>query len=359
MTTADIPMQYVRLGKTGLRVCLPDKSAAMLSVRVSRFCLGFMSYGNPEWNGWAKGEEESLELIKKAYEAGFNFFDTANVYSNGQSEEILGKAIKKFGMDRGRIVVATKLFLPVLPGNTPVRSPEVNLQDATLVNKFGLSRKHIFDAVDASLKRLDLDYIDLYQIHRFDHNTPIEETMEALNDLVRSGKVRYIGASSMYAWEFQKANNIAEKNGWAKFVSMQNHYNLIYREEEREMIPYSVDAGIGGIPWSPLALGKLAGKKRGDTQRAQTDAWQWLHTIRDSEDKIIDRVAELAEKKGASSAQVALAWLLTKPFVTAPIVGIGKEEHLYDTIAALKIALTEEECKYLEEPYAPRPLLPM
>ncbi|KAF9160505.1 hypothetical protein DFQ26_005432 [Actinomortierella ambigua] len=347
-------MEYVRLGKTGLRV--------------SRFCLGFMSYGNPEWNGWSKGEEESLALIKKAYDAGFNFFDTANAYSNGQSEEILGKAIKKFNMDRGRIVVATKvkkshayskLFFPVLPGNTAVRSSETNLQDSTLVNKFGLSRKHIFDAVDASLKRLDLDYIDLYQIHRFDHNTPIEETMEALNDLVRSGKVRYIGASSMYAWEFQKANNIAEKNGWTKFVSMQNHYNLIYREDEREMIPYSVDAGIGGIPWSPLALGKLAGKNRGNTQRTQTDAWQWMHEIRDAEEKIIDRVAEIAEKKGASSAQVALAWLLAKPYVTAPIVGIGKEEHLYDTIGALKVTLTDEECKYLEEPYAPRPVLPM
>ncbi|KAG0227784.1 hypothetical protein BGW41_003681 [Actinomortierella wolfii] len=343
MATNIPPMEYVRLGKTGLRV--------------SRFCLGFMSYGDPEWNGWAKGEEESLELIKKAYDAGFNFFDTANVYSNGKSEEILGKAIKKFNMDRERIVVATKVYLPVLPGSTPVRPPHVNLQDPTLVNKFGLSRKHIFEAVEASLKRLGLDYIDLYQIHRFDKDTPIEETMEALNDLVRSGKVRYIGASSMRAWEFQKANHIAEKNGWAKFISMQNHYTLLYREEEREMIPYSVDAGIGGIPWSPLALGKLAGKSRGATQRSEKDVYQGMYVINDPEATIISRVEEIAEKRGASSAQIALAWLLTKPFVTAPIVGIGKEEHLYDTIGALSIKLTEEECKYLEEPYVAKPLL--
>ncbi|KAF9978819.1 hypothetical protein BGZ73_000088 [Actinomortierella ambigua] len=338
-------MQYVRLGKTGLRV--------------SRFCLGFMSYGDPAWNGWAKGEEESLALIKKAYDAGFNFFDTANAYSNGKSEEILGKAIKKFNMDRGRIVVATKVFFPVYSDDTPVDlSPDGRIKDPALVNKSGLSRKHIFDAVDASLKRLDLDYIDLYQIHRFDPYTPIEETMEALNDLVRSGKVRYIGASSMHAWEFQKANNIAEKNSWAKFVSMQNLYNLIYREEEREVIPYSVDAGIGGIPWSPLAMGALAGKNR-NTLRTQTNRFAAMNNIRESEDAIIDRVAELAEKKKVSSAQISLAWLLTKPFVTAPIVGIGKEEHLNDTLGALSVKLTDEEIKYLEEPYVPKPLIPM
>ncbi|KAG0340270.1 hypothetical protein BG000_000277 [Podila horticola] len=284
-TTSTTPMQYTRLGKTGLRV--------------SRFCLGFMSYGHPDWNGWAKTEEEALPLIKAAYDAGINFFDTANAYSNGTSEQILGKAIKKYGMDRDRIVIATKVYFPVLPGNAPV-SPdrEGNMKDPSLVNMFGLSRKHIFNAVDASLKRLDMDYIDLYQIHLFDQNTPIEETMEALNDLVRSGKVRYIGASSMFAWELQKANNIAEKNGWAKFVSMQNLYNLIYREEEREMIPYALDAGIGGIPWSPLARGALSGKNR-STQR--------------------------------------------------------KEEHLHDTIAALNVKLTAEEIKYLEESYVPKP----
>ncbi|KAG0226351.1 hypothetical protein BGW42_003686 [Actinomortierella wolfii] len=345
MTTSNTPMQYVRLGNTGLRV--------------SRFCLGLMSYGDPEWNGWAKGEEESLELIKKAYDAGFNFFDTANAYSNGKSEEILGKAIKKFNLDRDRIVVATKVFFPVFDHNEHVDlSPPARMANASIVNKFGLSRKHIFDAVNASLRRLDLDYIDLYQIYRFDQNTPLEETMEALNDLVRSGKVRYIGASSMRAWEFQKANNIAEKRGWAKFVSMQNYYNLLYREEEREMIPYSIDAGIGGIPWSPLAMGFLTGKNR-DTQRTQTDRYQKMIRIREAEDKIIDRVMELAEKKKVSAAQVALAWLLTKPFVTAPIVGITKEEHLHDTISALSVELTEEECKYLEEPYIPKPQIIM
>ncbi|KAG0256901.1 hypothetical protein DFQ27_005416 [Actinomortierella ambigua] len=310
-------MEYVRLGKTGLRV--------------SRFCLGCMTYGDPEWNGWAKDEEVSMDMLKKAYDAGFNFFDTANVYSNGRSEEILGKAIKKFKMDRGRIVVATK---------------------------FGLSRKHILDSVEASLKRLDLEYIDLYQIHRLDRDTSIEEIMGALNDVIRSGKVRYIGASSMYAWEFQKANNIAEKNGWARFISMQNHYNLIYREEEREMIPYSLDAGIGGIPWAPLARGMLAARNRA-TQRSQCDRFQKVSLIRASEEEILDRVADVAEKRRVSPAQVALAWLLSKPFVSSPVVGIHKDEHLSDAIGALSLKLTQEECIYLEEPYVPKPLIPV
>ncbi|CDH54893.1 aldo keto reductase [Lichtheimia corymbifera JMRC:FSU:9682] len=338
-------MEYARLGKTGLRV--------------SRICLGFMSYGDKEWNGWALNSEESLAMIKKAYDAGINFFDTADVYSNGKSEEILGKAIKQFNMPRDRIVVATKVCFPVLEGSTPVNlSPEAMSKDPQLVNRFGLSRKHIFDACDASLKRLDVDYIDLYQIHRFDQNTPIEETMEALHDLVKSGKVRYIGASSMHAWEFQKANNIAEKNGWTKFVSMQNLYNLVYREEEREVIPYSLDAGIGGIPWSPLAMGKLAGRKT-KTQRSETDVFQGMNRMLDADNIIVERVGEIAEKKSVSSAQVSLAWLLSKPYVTAPIVGISKEAHLYDAIASLKVKLTEEEIKYLEEPYVPKPLIPM
>ncbi|KAF9976508.1 hypothetical protein BGZ73_008448 [Actinomortierella ambigua] len=346
MTPTTSTMEYVRLGKTGLRV--------------SRFGLGCMTFGDAGWNGWAKGEEESLDLIKMAYDAGINFFDTADIYSNGKSEEILGKAIKKFNMDRHRIVVATKVFAALLPGNTPAPMGGVEAwrSDPTLVNKQGLSRKHIFEAVDASLKRLGLDYIDLYQIHRFDEYTPIEETMEALNDLVRSGKVRYIGASSMNAWKFQKANYIAEQRGWAKFVSMQNLYNLLYREEEREVIPYSLDAGIGGLPWSPLAMGKLAGRNRA-TDRTQAEPWLGTPAVRDAGEDIVDRVIELADKRGIKPAQVALAWLLAKPYVTAPIVGINKEEHLKDAVGALSVKLTEEEIKYLEEPYVPKALIPM
>ncbi|KAF9975650.1 hypothetical protein BGZ73_000606 [Actinomortierella ambigua] len=333
------PMEYAYLGKTGLRV--------------SRICLGFMSFGHKNWNGWALDEEKAMPLIKKAYDAGINFFDTADSYSNGKSEEILGKAIREFDVDRDRIVVCTKVIAPIVPGDSPVlfnflkwpTTPE-------FVNKYGLSRKHLFDAVDSSLKRLGLDYIDLYQIHRFDSNTPIEETMEALNDLVRSGKVRYIGASNMPAWQFQKANYLAEKKGWAQFISMQNLYNLLHRESERELIPYSLDAGIGGIPWSPLAMGRLTGRNR-DTPREHTDMFLVSRSIRKEEIVIIDRVAEIAEKKGIKPAQVALAWLLSKPFVTAPIVGISKEEHLDDAVNALSVRLTEEEVRYLEEAYVP------
>ncbi|KAJ8655900.1 hypothetical protein O0I10_008340 [Lichtheimia ornata] len=288
-----------------------------------------MSYGDARWNGWAMDTEESLDLIKKAYDAGINFFDTANVYSNGKSEEILGKAIKP--------------------------NPRTQFKDPALVNRCGLSRKHVFDACDASLKRLGLDYIDLYQIHRFDKCI---QTVEALHDLVKYGKVRYIGASSMHAWEFQKANHIAEKNGWTKFISMQNLYNLLYREEEREVIPYSLDAGIGGIPWSPLAFGVLECKNR-NTTRSQNDLAVGLLQIRESDQKIFDRLVEVAERKKASPAQIALAWLLSKSFVTAPIVGITKAEYLDDAVGALKINLTEDECQYLEESYASRPLIPM
>ncbi|KAF9160508.1 hypothetical protein DFQ26_005435 [Actinomortierella ambigua] len=338
-------MEYVRLGKTGLRV--------------SRLCLGCLTYGSPEWNGWSKPEKESLVLIKKAYDAGFNFFDTADCYCNGQSELILGKAIKQLNMDRGRIVVATKLMFPVLEDNEPhLMDRETTLKDQRLINKFGLSRKRIFEACDASLQRLGLDYIDLYQIHRLDQDTPIEEIMCALNDLVRSGKVRYIGASSMFAWEFQKANNIAEKNGWTKFVSMQNCYNLIYREEEREVIPYSLDAGIGGLPWSPLARGHLTGKHR-KTQRSESSSFDEFKNLEKWEHAIIDRVVELAEKKGVSPTQISLAWLLTKPYVSAPVVGFSSEEHMLDALGALSIKLTDEECQYLEELYVPKPLIPM
>ncbi|KAG0269751.1 hypothetical protein DFQ27_002167 [Actinomortierella ambigua] len=306
-----------------------------------------MSFGHKSWNGWALEEDEALPMIKKAYEAGINFFDTADGYSNGKSEEILGKAIRKYNMDRGRIVVATKSSDYALWPTNPA-----------FVNKYGLSRKHLFDAVDASLQRLGLDYIDLYQIHLSDSNTPIEETMEALNDLVRSGKVRYIGASNMTAWQFQKANNIAAKRGWAQFVSMQNLYNLIRRESERELIPYSLDAGIGGIPWSPLAMGRLTGKSASRaTPRMKTDRFITQSTTRDSEAIIIDRVVEVAERKGVKAAQVALAWLLSKPYVAAPIVGVSKEEHLDDAVNALSVQLTEDEVKYLEEAYVPIPPL--
>ncbi|KAI8063671.1 NADP-dependent oxidoreductase domain-containing protein [Gilbertella persicaria] len=331
-------MQYIRFGNTGMHV--------------SRLTLGCMSYGSPTWQSWIKGEEESLELIKKAYDAGINFFDTANVYSNGESERILGKAIKKFNMPRSRIVVATKVFFPL---NILTNQP-----GEEQVNNGGLSRKHIFDSVEASLERLGLDYIDLYQIHRADRNTPFEETMEALNDLVRSGKVRYIGCSSCYTWEFQKMNNIAEKRGWAKFVSMQNCYNLIYREEEREMIPYCKDAGIAIIPWSPLARGVLTGKNR-RTTRTESDPNINRLFAKEQEvnDMIVDRVVEIAEKLGHTPSQVALAWMLTKPEIASPIVGIGKEEHLYDLIGAFEVKLSKEDVEYLEEKYTPRDLIPM
>ncbi|ORY96565.1 NADP-dependent oxidoreductase domain-containing protein [Syncephalastrum racemosum] len=325
-------MEYTRFGNTGMHV--------------SRVCLGCMSYGSSEWAPWVQNEEESLKLIKMAYEAGINFFDTANVYSNGESERILGKAIRENNMERSRIVVATKVFFGV--GKTPA-THLARTVDNNNINNLGLSRKHIFDAVDASLKRLGLDYIDLYQIHRFDPNTPIEETMEALHDLVKSGKVRYIGASSMWAWQFQKANHVAEKNGWTKFVSMQNLYNLLYREEEREMLPYCVDQGIAVIPWSPLAMGLLAGKNRNTVRNGGGMKLEGEVT-----DKIIDKVSEMAQKKGVTPAQLSLAWIFHKPAITAPIVGMGKESHMQDVIAALKIKLTEEEIKSLEEDYAPQ-----
>ncbi|KAI8368460.1 NADP-dependent oxidoreductase domain-containing protein [Blakeslea trispora] len=336
-------MKYVRFGSTGLRV--------------SQLSLGCMTYGSSGWQSWVKDEEESLELIRKAYEAGINFFDTADAYSNGESERILGKAIKKFNMPRSRIVVATKVFFPLTKSNSLGASHEDNSE---LVNCYGLSRKHIFDAVDASLERLGLDYIDLYQIHRVDRNTPFEETMEALNDLVRSGKVRYIGCSSCYAWEFQKMNNIAEQRGWTKFVSMQNCLNLIYREEEREMLPYCKDAGIAVIPWSPLARGLLTGKNRKTTRTDSDKAiGMFFGKEEESNNQVIDRVSELAEKLGHTASQIALAWLLHKPEVTAPIVGVSKEGHLYDLIGALDVKLSKEDMEYLEQPYIPRGLIPM
>ncbi|KAI8333285.1 NADP-dependent oxidoreductase domain-containing protein [Choanephora cucurbitarum] len=312
-----------------------------------------MSFGSSSWEPWVKDEEESIELIGKAYNAGINFFDTANVYSNGESEYVLGKAIQRFNMPRSRIVIATKFYYPFA-------SPPFSLakDDPEFVNQKGASRKHIFDAVDGSLKRLGLDYIDLYIIHRIDKDTPFEETMEALNDLVRMGKVRYIGCSSCFAWQFQKMNHIAEKRGWSKFVSMQNCYNLIYREEEREMIPYCKDAGIALTPWSPLAMGILAGKRR-RTTRSESEPGMELFFNKQQDDTIVERVATLAQKLECSASQIALAWVLNKPGITCPIIGISKEAYLYDLIGALSVRLSSKDMEYLEELYAPRPLIPM
>lgn len=326
-------MPYIRLGNTGLQV--------------SRICLGMMTYGSTKWRDWVLEEEEARPFVKRALELGINFFDTSDMYSLGVSEEITGRALNDMAI-REEIVVATKVFFA--QGDGP--------------NRKGLSRKHIFDACDASLKRLNMDYIDLYQIHRFDPNTPIEETMEALNDLVRSGKVRYIGASSMYAWQFAKAQHIAEKNGWTKFVSMQNHYNLVYREEEREMNPLCLDQGVGLIPWSPLARGFLTGNRsKSDvdkeanqgaaTKRAQTDTFGHNLYYTDSDFQIVERLKTVAEQKQVKPAQLALAWLLAKPGVSAPIIGASKMYQLEEAVVAASIKLTEDEIKTLEELYQP------
>jgi len=326
-------MQYVRLGNSG--------------VKVSRICLGMMSYGDPKWRAWVLPKEDAIPYVKKALEYGINFFDTADVYSLGQSEAALGEALKALNVKRDEVVIATKVFSQT--GDHP--------------NGKGLSRKHIFDSIDKSLKNLQLDYVDLYQIHRYDDNTPIEETMEALNDLVRSGKVRYIGASSMYAWQFAKAQALAEKRGWSKFISMQNHYNLIYREEEREMNPLCKDQGVGLIPWSPLARGVLAGKRpvdnfKGDTLRGQSDDF----TVRLYEKNyatdhvIIERLLEVAAKRSLPPATIALAWVLYKG-ASSPIIGATKIHHLDEAVGAVNVKLTEEEVKYLEEPYTPHAIV--
>ena len=323
-------MQYVRLGNTGLRV--------------SRICLGTMTYGSKKWRDWVLEEEESLPFYKRALEAGINFFDTANVYSVGVSEEITGKALKEYSR-RSDVVIATKVHGPM--GGGP--------------NERGLSRKHIFDQIDASLRRLQTDYIDLYQIHRWDPNTPIEETLEALNDLVRAGKVRYIGASSMYAWHFAKALHVSESRGWARFDSMQNHYNLVYREEEREMIPLCVDQGVGVIPWSPLARGFLAGNRTedrsGETDRSKSDAFAHQMYYSEADFAVLRAATELADARGVKPAQIALAWLLHKPSVTSPIVGASKMYQLDEAIAGAEITLSDDEVRALEEPYVPHPVL--
>jgi aryl-alcohol dehydrogenase (NADP+) len=299
-----------------------------------------MTYGSKKWREWVLEEEESRPFIKRALDAGINFFDTADVYSVGVSEEILGRALKDFGPPRDRLVIATKVFNPM--------GDDVNQQ--------GLSRKHILHAIDDSLRRLQTDYVDLYQIHRFDSNTPIEETLETLNDLVRAGKVRYIGASSMWAWQFAQMLAVSKANGWARFVTMQNHYNLLYREEEREMNPLCAAEGVGLIPWSPLARGVLAGNRGAQTTRARTDEFGtklYGKDIAAADARVIDALADLAKKRGAPQAQLALAWLLHKPAMVAPIVGASKPHHLDDAIAAVDVKLSTEEIARLQEPYVP------
>lgn len=319
-------MQFTSLGHTGLKV--------------SRICLGTMTYGDPAWRSWILSEEAGRPFLKRALEYGINFFDTADMYSRGVSEEILGRAVRDFTR-RDAVVVATKAFYPM--SEDP--------------NDHGLSRKHLMSAIDASLKRLGTDYVDLYQIHRWDPETPIEETLLALHDIVRAGKARYIGASSMWAWQFAKSLQIAERHGWTRFVSMQNHYNLVYREEEREMMPLCLEEGIGVIPWSPLARGFLAGNRRaadkGDTTRARTDDFAHRLYYADSDFQIVDRVVTVANARGVAPAQIALAWLLRRPGVTAPIVGASKMAQLDQAVEALEITLTDDECRQLEELYEP------
>ena len=316
-------MEYRRLGSTGLEI--------------SPICLGVMSFGDASRGGhpWVLAEDDARPLIKRAVDAGINFFDTANVYSKGSSEEILGRALRDF-TDREATVVATKVHGEMRPGP----------------NGRGLSRKAIFAEVDNSLTRLGMDYVDLLQIHRWDYHTPIEETLEALHDVVKAGKARYLGASSMYAWQFSKALYLADRHGWTRFVSMQNHYNLLYREEEREMIPLCADQGIGLIPWSPLARGRLTRDWDETTTRSETDAFG-AGLYREGDREIVAAVAAVAEERGVPRAQVALAWLLSRPQVSAPIVGVTKAHHLDDAIAALQIELTEDEVARLEQPYEP------
>ncbi len=323
-------MDYRNLGNTGLQV--------------SRICLGMMTYGDPDWREWVLTEDAAQPFVKMAVEQGINFFDTADMYSRGVSEEITGRALKAHFNSRDEYVVATKVFFP--HGDKP--------------NQRGLSRKHIMDSIDSSLKNLGLEYIDLYQTHRWDYNTPIEETMEALHDVVKAGKARYIGGSSMWAWQFAKAQHVATVNGWTRFVSMQNHYNLVYREEEREMIPQCIDMGVGLIPWSPLARGFLAGNRTRDRQavtaRAGSDQMADNMYYSEADFDIVDRVIEIADKYGVKPAQIALAWMLHKPGITSPIIGASKLNHLEEAIAAVNITLSDEDMIALEELYQPKPI---
>ena len=324
-------MEYTKLGSTG--------------VTVSRICLGCMSYGSKKWREWVIEEEDARPFIRRALELGIQFFDTADMYSAGVSEEILGRALRDFGPGRDRVIIATKVFSPM--GDDP--------------NQKGLSRKHILHAIDDSLRRLQTDYVDLYQIHRFDPHTPIEETLEALHDVVKMGKALYIGASSMYAWQFAKMLYTSDAMSLARFVTMQNHYNVLYREEEREMIPLCLEEGIGLLPWSPLARGFVAGNRRkedrGETVRAKSDDFAQQLYYRDSDFTVVDRVTEIARQRGVPNAQVALAWILQQPGVTAPIVGATKMQYLDDAVAALALKLDEAELKALAEPYQPHPVL--
>ncbi len=319
-------MDYVNLGRTGLKV--------------SRVCLGCMTYGVPERGAhpWSLDERKSRPFFRRALELGINFFDTSNTYSDGTSEEIAGRALRDFAR-REEIVLATKVFYPIREGP----------------NALGLSRKSIMTEIDASLRRLGTDYVDLYQIHRWDKHTPIEETLAALHDVIKAGKARYIGASSMYAWQFSKAQYLARQNGWTPFVSMQNHYNLLYREEEREMLPLCVAEGVGVVPWSPLARGRLTRDWNETTNRFEKDEFgKTLYAAtEDADRRIVARVAEVAAERGVPRAQVALAWLAQKPFITAPIVGASKLHHLDDAVAALSLKLMPEEIASLEEPYVP------
>jgi aryl-alcohol dehydrogenase-like predicted oxidoreductase len=317
-------MEYVNLGTTGLKV--------------SRICLGCMSFGSG-WD-WMISEEASREIVKRSLDAGINFFDTADVYSRGQSEEILGRALSAFGVQRDKAVIATKVFGPM--GDDE--------------NQRGLSRKHIMHAIDDSLKRLGTDYVDLYQIHRFDPSTPMEETLEALTDVVKAGKALYIGASSMWAWQFAQYLDLADRGGLSRFVSMQNHYSALYREEEREMLPLCKAEGIGAIPWSPMAGGLLAGTRRAGTVRSQSPMARDRFN-RPSDERVIDAVATVASQRGVNPAAIAVAWLLSKPAVTAPIIGITKLAQLEDPIKAVDITLTEDEIKTIEEPYVTQPVV--
>jgi len=319
-------MEYVRLGSTG--------------VRVSRICLGMMTYGDPDWRDWTLGLEQTEPFVERALELGINFFDTADMYSRGVSEQVTGELLSRHA-DREDVVIATKVFFT---------------WDESKPNSGGLSRKHIMDAIDGSLDRLGTDYVDLYQIHRWDPDTPIEETMEALHDIVKAGKARYVGASSMWAWQFAKAQHVAASSGWTRFVSMQDHYNLLYREEEREMLPLCADQGVGVLPWSPLARGLLAAGTDRSTTRSASDAYA-DRLYGDASDTTIGTVADVADEVGATPAQVALAWLLHQPVVTSPIIGASRVGHLEQAAGAVDVALTADQVERLGAHYTPRPVL--
>jgi aryl-alcohol dehydrogenase (NADP+) len=324
-------MEYVRLGTTGMKV--------------SPICLGMMTFGTPKWRDWVLDLEASRPLVTRAAEAGINFYDTADMYSQGVSEEVTGVLLRELFPNRDEVVVATKVYNPM--GSGP--------------NQRGLSRKHIMHSIDASLKRLKMDYVDLYQIHRWDDETPIEETLEALNDVVRAGKALYIGASSMYAWQFMKMLNLSDSHGWARFVTMQNHYNLVYREEEREMNPLCVNEGVGLIPWSPLARGFLAGNrtrdKGGITQRAESDDFAHRMYYAEADFNVLDTVIAVAARHGVKPAQIALAWMLHKPGISSPIIGASKLYQIDEAVDALKISLSSEDMAELESAYVPHPIL--